>query len=95
MILHTLNVSPSHPAFRDCLKIVQKEDALLLMGDGVYAALNGTEAWRALQDKGLTVYILSNDALTAGVCESSDIVRIDMDGFVTLTETYPRQLAWY
>ena len=41
MILHTLNASPSSAAFTDCVSIMAKGDALVLMGDGVYAALAG------------------------------------------------------
>ena len=50
MILHTLNASPSSIAFMDCVNIIAKDDALVLMGDGVYAALADTDASKALQD---------------------------------------------
>ncbi|HBM83703.1 MAG TPA: sulfurtransferase TusB, partial [Halieaceae bacterium] len=38
-MLHTLNCSPGHPAVQDCIALLQQEDALLLLGDGVYIAL--------------------------------------------------------
>ena len=95
MILHTLNVSPSHPAFAQCLKIIEKGDALLLMGDGVYAAITDTKAWDAIQRKGVEIFLLSADARTAGINNPDGAVCVDMDGFVSLTERFPRQQAWY
>ncbi len=44
MILHTLNAPPSSAAFRDCLSCLGDNDALVLLGDGCYAAIPGTPA---------------------------------------------------
>jgi tRNA 2-thiouridine synthesizing protein B len=96
MILHTLNASPSHAAFRDCLSTLQSGDALVLMGDGVYAALAGTAACEELRATGAHIHLLRNDAAAAGVVlTATEIDIIDMEDFVTLTERYPRQLSWY
>ena len=96
MILHTLNASPSSIAFMDCVSIIAKGDALVLMGDGVYAALADTDASKALQDTDARLYVMAADALAAGVTNLAVAVsRIDMHGLVALTETFPRQQAWY
>ena len=96
MILHTLNASPSSAAFHDCLKVAHTGDAVVLMGDGVYAALEGTLACIDMQTKNVELFILGADALLAGVTEPAPgIQTIDMDGLVALTERYPRQQAWY
>jgi len=96
MILHTLNASPSSPAFSDCLRVIAADDALLLMGDGVYAAIPETAAWGALQESGAAVYVLDTDASAAGVSDIDDSAsRVDMAGFVELTERFVRQQAWY
>ena len=96
MILHTLNASPSSAAFHDCLKVIHTGDAVVLMGDGVYAALKETDACMELQAKDVELYILDADALLAGVTEpASGMHSIDMDGLVALTERFPRQQAWY
>ena len=50
MILHTLNASPSSSAFTDCLKTIAEGDAVVLMGDGVYAAIEHTDASKVLED---------------------------------------------
>lgn len=95
MILHTLNALPTSQAFADCLRAVAPGDALLLLGDGVYAALPGTGAWTTLGASGVALYVLLTDAEAAGVVPASPIETVDMDGFVALSEQYPRQQAWY
>ena len=96
MILHTLNAAPSSSAFDDCLGVVRAGDAVVLMGDGVYVALAGTKAWGEIQATGVEVYLLDSDALAAGVTALAGAAEfIDMDGFVALTERYPRHQAWY
>ena len=51
----------------DCVNIIAKDDALVLMGDGVYAALADTDASKALQDTDAKLYVMAADALAAGV----------------------------
>jgi tRNA 2-thiouridine synthesizing protein B len=96
MTLHTLNASPASAAFADCLRIIAAADALLLLGDGVYAALAGTAARAQLDACGARLYLLREDAAAAGALERVDGIEvIDIDGFVALSEQCPRQLAWY
>ena len=96
MILHTLNASPASAAFAECLGMLGNEDAVLLMGDGVYAALPDSGHFAALQARGAGIYLLQADAAAAGLQDApGDVQIIDMDGFVALTERFPRQLAWY
>ncbi len=96
MILHTLNASPGNSAFSDCLRVLAPGDALLLMGDGVYAAIADTDASAALQASGAGIYVLGPDAAAAGVNKLIEgATRVDINGFVELTERFPRQQAWY
>ena len=97
MILHTINAGPSSSALGDCMAIAASSDAVLLLGDGVYAALKDTAACAQLQNCGAALYALQADAAAAGVLGllAEGIKLIDMDGFVTLSETFPRQQAWY
>ncbi len=96
MVLHTFNASPTSSAFGDCLRLLTREDALVLMGDGVYAALADTAALRSLRASGAELFVLRDDALAAGIVAPPEGVQaIDMDGFVALTERFARQLAWY
>jgi len=96
VILHTLNASPVSSAFSDCLRVLAPGDALLLMGDGVYAAMADTDAGVALQASGAGIYVLGPDATAAGVNKLIEgATRVGMDGFVELTERFSRQQAWY
>ena len=96
MILHTLNASPGSSAFNDCLRVITPGDSLLLMGDGVYAAIADTDASRKLGSCGAHIHVLQQDAVARGVDKLvTEANRVDLDGFVTLTEQYPRQQAWY
>ncbi|GAB5449915.1 MAG: hypothetical protein Hals2KO_02430 [Halioglobus sp.] len=96
MLLHTLSSPPASSVFTDCLRCVDATDAVLLLGDGVYAALPGSEACRALRDCGAEVYVLRDCASAAGIDSDSHAFQVlTMDEFVALTERFPRSLAWY
>jgi tRNA 2-thiouridine synthesizing protein B len=96
MILHTLNAAPSSSGFCDCVRFIQPGDAVVLLGDGVYAALEGTDAYNALRTAGAELFLLSADAEATGIAgRTGTVAFIDMDGLVALTERLPRQQAWY
>ena len=97
MILHTLNDSPASAAYRDCLALLQPGDALVLMGDAVYAALEGTQSHSELAGlKDIGVFALAEDMRMAGVpVIAPGVQAIGMEELVRLTEQYPRQQAWY
>ena len=78
------------------MRVIAADDALLLMGDGVYAAIADTAAGAALQASGAEIYVLEADTTAAGVNNLIEgATLVDMDGFVALTERFPRQQAWY
>ncbi len=97
MILHTLNTGSLSTAFADCLRIASRGDAILLTGDAVYAALDHTGACTALENHAAEIFVLESDAHAAGILErlSQEFVPVDFDGFVSLSERFPRQMAWY
>lgn len=97
MILHTLSTDPDSKDFTDCLRVATAEDAILLMGNGVYIALEGTSSCSGLLNTRAEIFVLEADAKAAGVMGriSSEASVIDFVGFVELTERFPRQMAWY
>lgn len=96
MVLHTLNASPASRAFAECLRLVAPGDSILLLGDGVYAAVTGTAARAQLEATGAHLHVLQQDAAAAGILEQLACAdTLDMAGFVALSERYPRQLAWF
>ena len=97
MILHTLSASPASPAFGDCIRLLGEGDALLLLGDGVYAALCETAPCKHLMNTGADLYVLEPDAAAAGILNLMEdkVKLVDFNAFVDLSEEFTRQQAWY
>ncbi|AUQ26994.1 sulfurtransferase complex subunit TusB [Dickeya zeae] len=95
-MLHTLAHSPYHSDLDALLRNVGSDDAILLLQDGVIAALSGAPFGERLQSSGATVYALQEDVVARGLSEqiSTTIVLIDYTQFVQLTVLHSRQLAW-
>ena len=96
MILHTLSAAPAEPAFDNCLRIAAPDDRILLLGNGVYAAMASSPTAGLLSESPATFFALAQDVAAAGlagkIADGIDVV--DFDGFVALTETCERQLNW-
>ena len=97
MILHTLNALPDTSACADCLDIIAPGDTLFLLGDGCYAAATGSSVLNDTLDRDITVFVLADDAKARGLIDRllPAVALTDMMGLVELTETHPRQQAWY
>lgn len=97
MILHSLNSAPDSAAFIDCCRMISTDDALILLGDGVYAALRNTVACARILDTGAELYVLEADASAAGILQSLDkrATVVCFDGFAALSERFTKQQAWY
>lgn len=96
MVLHCLAVSQRHPSFADCLSAAGSADTILLLGDGVYNALAHSDGCTKLLRHAANVVVLESDANALGVrIQEGPFASVTMDGFVKLTESCPRQLAWY
>jgi tRNA 2-thiouridine synthesizing protein B len=96
-VLHTLNAAPSSSAYADCVRLLAAGDALLLLGDAVYAALEDTTACSQLRDTGADLYVLEADARSAGIQGrvNTKVITVGFDAFAALTEKFPKQQAWY
>lgn len=97
MVLHTLNALPHALVVADCLRLLAADDALLLLGDATYLALADSEDCQRLKQVPAKVYLLAEDAAARGITDKlwAEATELDMEGFVTLTEQYPRQQAWF
>ena len=99
-MLHTVNKSPWEKNSLDsCLRLARKGSAILLIEDGVFAAMKGTAAEgkvrQATQD--FKVYVLGPDLKARGFAET-DVVDgvgvIDYGGFVDLAAESDKVQAW-
>jgi tRNA 2-thiouridine synthesizing protein B len=97
-MLHTINKSPySHRCLAECLRACSADDAILLIEDGVYAALADSDSVESLLTKTSAVYALQPDIAARGLTDriASEIKAIDYDGFVQLCIDQPKMMAWY
>ena len=89
-LLHTMNKSPFEKnSLETCLRIAVEGSSVLLIEDGVYAAMNGTSINSMLNDAGnrLQFYVLGPDLKARGLSEEDvmDCIEVvDYDGFVEL-----------
>lgn len=96
-MLHTVNKSPfQNSALENCLRLVQKGDVILLLEDGVYAAVVGTVKSSLIEQavKQHAVYALEADLKARGLGNLIKGVRMASYGdFVDLVEQHPVH-AW-
>jgi tRNA 2-thiouridine synthesizing protein B len=98
-MLHTMNKSPyERNTFDTCLEHVKKGSALLLIEDGVYAAMKGTAPAKKLEQmmKTIPVYVLQPDVEARGMQSRvlDGVKMVDYSGFVDLAAEYPTVQSW-
>ena len=95
-MLHVVNKSPyERNNLGTCVGYVGEADVLLLIEDGVYAAVKGGSA--AAQLQGLDVSVLGPDLAARGIGEDKlvgGVKVVDYAGFVDLVEAKDKVQAW-
>ena len=98
--LHTVNKPPhSSTALASCLAHATPDSALILIEDGVYAALEAGETVPELAAAAARgqVYALRPDLEARGLAEAKLLAGaklVDYAGFVDLTASHSSVLAW-
>lgn len=99
-ILHTVNKSPfEKTTLESCLRHAKPGDAILLIEDGVIAAMKGTAMSEriAARNAGLSLYALGPDLAARGITGTlmnETIKVVDYSGFVDLVAEYDVTQAW-
>jgi tRNA 2-thiouridine synthesizing protein B len=100
MTLHTYNKSldAGEAHLAGCLRTLASGDSLLLLEDGVYAALSmgeGTELGNIIPD-GVALYALAPDLAARGISAKipAYFSGIDYPDFVRLCLAHPRVVNW-
>lgn len=95
-MLHTLHRSAWLTDFSSLLRLMHKDDELLLLQDGVTAAIEGSRFLDSLQNASIKVYVLEDDIIARGLGGqiSDSVVRVSYTDFVRLTVKHPNQIAW-
>jgi tRNA 2-thiouridine synthesizing protein B len=101
--LHTVNKSPhSSSALASCLAHATQDAAIILIEDGVYAALAGAKPapgvaeLAAIAARG-ALHALGPDLVARGIADSKLIAGtkvVDYEGFVDLTVAHSPVMAW-
>ncbi len=95
-MLHIVNKSPfQNDSFISCMGHASAESTVLLIEDGVYAALQGSSVADKL-GAGARVVALQSDVAARGIAANlaEGIETVDYDGFVELVEVNDRVQSW-
>lgn len=98
MLLHTINKSPfSHSALSDCLRLCSDDATIVLIEDGVYAALADAQWIEKISARCSNIYALAPDIAARGLSEriAGAVKLIDYVGFVELCCTHSTIQSWY
>ncbi|APX93038.1 hypothetical protein BWR19_08925 [Halomonas sp. 1513] len=96
MILHTLNRSPTESrVYRQALAAMGPDDRLLLIEDGVQGALPSLV--RHFGELDGRLFALREDLESRGLAGrcAAEVLVVDADGFVTLTEEADKTVSWF
>jgi tRNA 2-thiouridine synthesizing protein B len=99
-MLHTVNKSPFEKnSLQTCLRLSKPGSSILLIEDGVYGALKGSEVATRLgeQMRDRQVYVLGPDLKARGLDQDKlidGIEVVDYDGFVRLAAEAPKVQSW-
>ncbi|MGP3590479.1 sulfurtransferase complex subunit TusB [Vagococcus sp. WN89Y] len=95
-MLHTLAHSPWHCDMAALLRLLSPGDDVLLLSDGVTAALEGSHYLALLLNAPINVYALAEDVDARGLSGqiSSSVARVSYNDFVSLTVKHAVQMCW-
>lgn len=95
-MLHTLSTSPWHADIQGLLRLVKEGDDLLLLSDGVVAAIEGGRFLDILHSAPISLHVLYEDVEARGLCGqiSTSVVRVDYTDFVRLAVKHASQMTW-
>ncbi|QJC30515.1 sulfurtransferase complex subunit TusB [Enterobacteriaceae endosymbiont of Neohaemonia nigricornis] len=99
-MLYILSKSPSYCNFSILLNVLNNNDDLILIQDGILAGLKYSifikKIIKIQQDIQLSVYALKNDILARGLENyiSKQIIHANYKQFVYLTVKHKQQILW-
>lgn len=89
--LHLLRSSPfEQNQFQTVLNLIQENDGLVLMDDGVYALKHPLMA----QAKTGIIYVIESHAVARNIVTPSHIKRVNSNGVIELTLNHQQSVTW-
>jgi tRNA 2-thiouridine synthesizing protein B len=98
MLLHLVSVSAGQGnALSSCLRCVCDDAVLLLLQDGVYAALKGSDSAHLILESGVRCYVLTDDIHSRGLRDKIEpqFQLASYDDFVDLSVSCHAVQSWY
>ncbi len=98
--LHTVNKSPfMNQSLISCLNHCKEGDAVLMIEDGIYGGLAGSQMSPIVEEMGkkVSLYVLTPDMAARGVDMSrliDGVEGVDYTGFVELVAKHDLTQAW-
>lgn len=99
-LLHTVNKSPFEKvSLKSCVRLAAEGSSILLLEDGVYGAVKGTENSAMVEGAmgKVKVYVMGPDLDARGVSKDKlidGINVVDYSGFVDLVAEHSATQAW-
>ena len=99
-MLHLINKSPmDRNSLDSCLRLAESGSTVLLLEDGVYAALSKASSAEAVSKRvdDLTFYVLGPDVSARGLDDKpliDGITSVDYEGFVDLVVEHEATQSW-
>ncbi|MGF1699960.1 sulfurtransferase complex subunit TusB [Photobacterium makurazakiensis] len=96
-MLHIISSSPfQSQIFQQCLPLIAKNDAILLIQDAVVAATGQNSSLDGIKKSGVKIYLLVSDLSARGLGGriNPDVEPVDYKGFVALTVEHETQMKW-
>jgi len=100
MLLHTVNKSPfERNSLESCLRVAEDGAGVLLIEDGVYAAMDNTQVSDLIKKRmgNVKFYVLGPDVDARGLGNQSmidGVESVDYAGFVDLVEKHSATQSW-
>lgn len=96
--LHIVSASPfATAALADCLRVLQDDDSVLLIENGVWA-INGGHTWQRQLEvlcEHHHVYALAEDSALRGIHVLPPFELIDYERMVAITCEHARSISWF
>ena len=100
-MLHIVNKSPSErTSLNSCLRLAETGSSILLIEDGVYAAMAHSSFSNLLTSRqnDFRFYVLETDLKARGLIDTAliePIVLVDYEEFVDLVTTHDASQSWF
>lgn len=95
-MLHTLMTSPFRCDLAAMVRLLAEGDDVLLLQDGVIAAVAGSPALEVLLNAPISLFVLKEDLDARGLFGqiSTSVTAVSYTDFVTLVAKHPQQMTW-